>query len=120
MKLKKLHYLLIIPTLFMCISASATHFRYASVNWQITSSTPTTRTVQFTHTQSWRKSAFFSTSGTAIGQTFVNDYFYFGDGNLVILNLTVTSENNTEDWMVGTATVTYTYNTTTDVTAYVS
>lgn len=120
MKLKKLHYLLIIPILFICISASATHFRYASVNWQITSSTPTTRTVQFTHTQSWRKSAFFSTSGTAIGQTFVNDYFYFGDGNLVILNLTVTSENNTEDWMVGTATVTYTYNTTTDVTAYVS
>ena len=89
--------LLISAFLVLGFESEATHFRYMSVNWQITATTATTRTVQFNITQSWRRSAWFG-AGSAVGLTFTPIIWNYGDGSTIPLLLTVTSENTSEDW----------------------
>jgi hypothetical protein len=105
--------------LLFCISSQveASHFRYGTISWQITSYTPTTRTTQFNITQSWRWSAF---GNPLLGTTIAISSFNFGDGTSAALSLTVTSINPAEDWFAGTTTLTKTYARTTDVTAFFS
>lgn len=100
---------------FVSTQVEATHFRYGTLSWEITSYNATSRTVQFSITQSWRWSFF---GNPPVGAT-VNNVggFNFGDGATTTLSIVVTSVNAAEDWFVGTRTLTKVYNRTTDVLA---
>jgi len=101
---------------FISGQVEATHFRYGTVSWQIVSYTPTTRTVQFNITQSYRWSFF---GNIPVGATTPSlGPFQFGDNTNANLSMVVTSINAAEDWFVGSRILTKTYNLTTDVTAF--
>jgi hypothetical protein len=100
---------------FVSTQVEATHFRYGTLSWEITSYNATSRTVQFSITQSWRWSFF---GNPPVGATVNNvGTFNFGDGATTTLSLVVTSVNAAENWFVGTRTLTKVYNRTTDVLA---
>ncbi|GAB5558101.1 MAG: hypothetical protein SchgKO_23140 [Schleiferiaceae bacterium] len=105
---------LLLSLLFLSLITHGSHFRYGTINWEITSQSGTSKTVKFTITQSWRQSAF----NQAVGGTANVGSFNFGDGTSASVALTVTSINSTEDWFVGTTTLTHTYNSSSDLTAF--
>lgn len=90
----------------------ATHFRYGTINWEVTNVDPISgaTTVEFTLTQAWRSD--FSNWNPQVGlplngSTIGN--IVFGDGTAQNLVLTVTSINQAENWFVGTTTFSHTY-----------
>ncbi len=113
----KIKAIVLFALLFLVSSqVEATHFRYGTVSWQIVSYTPTTRTVQFNITQSYRWSFF---GNIPVGATTPSlGPFQFGDNTNANLSMVVTSINAAEDWFVGSRILTKTYNLTTDVTAF--
>ncbi|MBB5266811.1 T9SS type A sorting domain-containing protein [Algibacter amylolyticus] len=94
--------------------AEASHFRHATISWQVVDSDPTGRTIEFRITQAWREGK------VPIGSTYTGDYLYFGDGNSQYFEVVATANNASEDWYFGEATITYTYANTGDFTAYTS
>lgn len=104
---KKLPYfsLVIFILLLFTSNAYASHFRYGNVQW--TRVDDASRTVTFSITSAWRASYF---SGVVVGDTINTAItFTFGDGTSQSFDLTVNSINASEDWFVGTATLTHTY-----------
>lgn len=80
----------------------ASHFRFGHISWK-----PLTGTdIEFTITQAWRGTAF---SSPPLGGTFSPGGFDFGDNTSTGLTLTVTSLDPVNDWIVGETTITHTY-----------
>jgi hypothetical protein len=96
-----------------------THFRYGTIDWSPHPTTP--NNIEFDITQSWRRSFYTGTGGDGrpvVGDTVnVGTFNYGGTQGTATLNLTVTSINTTEDWLVGTIHLTKTYSTTGNFTA---
>ena len=91
----------------------ASHFRYGNISWQNTSG----NTVVFKISQAWRGDAFGAFP--AIGATVnTGELFFFGDGSSATIVLTVTSTNPAENWFFGTATLTRTYASSGNYTAF--
>src|SRR2546425_6569867 len=104
------------------VEAHASHFRYGNVDYRpvLNSNGNATGAVEFHIKEAWRRSAFFSGSTATIGQTFIPDTFFFGDGGTTNITLRVTSESITEDWVAGEMTVQHTYTSAGPYTAYSS
>ncbi len=97
------------------MTASASHFRYGTMSWEIISTGPGGTVVEFNITQSWRNWGNFVVGDVTTNGT---GYLKFGDGSQVYVQLNVTNVNVPGDFFVGSATYTHTYTGTTDVLAY--
>lgn len=112
--------LFLFALLTMTYVAQATHFRYGNVTWQ-----PTTgNTVQFRMSLAFRSSYNEISGAVTVGRVIPSsnlgssNLFYFGDGTSTPFNLTVTTVNTAEDWFYGEVSITKTYSTTGNFTAY--
>lgn len=105
--------------LFINFDLQATHFRYGHITWEIVDSTEAGIDVKFNVQAAWRTTFFtdflFNEYGydnyynLSLGQKFSWGDFFFGDGQDVPLELTVTSINSTDDWVFGVGEFTHTY-----------
>ncbi len=87
------------------------HYRSTVIDWVPVAGSP--RTIEFHLTQSWA-------SQPAVGSTVTPASFSFGDGSTANINLTVTSVSAADNAYVGKATLTHTYSTNGDFTAFMS
>jgi hypothetical protein len=122
MNFKKLHIWLIATLFLFGINSFAAHYRYGNVNWAIQSNNGTQSVVTFTITMSYSTNSGVGTnwSNIPVGGTINTvDRFFYGDGTVQNnMSYVVTSKNTTENWIVVSRTLTKTYNTLTDVNAY--
>jgi hypothetical protein len=105
--------------MFFSLVASASHFRHGNMSWRVVSG----RTIEFKITQAWRRSYYSQNLGiNAVVGTTVNgiDNVNFGDGTSSSFNLNVTAVNLAEDFFYGEATITKTYNSDGNFTAFFS
>ncbi|MCB9251665.1 MAG: putative Ig domain-containing protein [Flavobacteriales bacterium] len=119
-QIKNFFILLFIGLLFFNpLDTMASHYRYGQISWQKINNS--TNQVEFTITQGWRMSAFFSGTPALGTNTTATSSLVFGDGstNAAII-LKVTSVNAAEDWFVGEMKITHTYSTNGNFTAYFS
>ncbi len=90
--------------LLLCTVASATHYRYGNMSWQLVPGQANTVDVTIQH--AWRKSAF---SNSNVGQVVnTGSLIIPGQSSRSIL-ITVTSVNLVEDWFFGTFTTRITF-----------
>jgi hypothetical protein len=92
----------------------AAHFRSGTISWRVVSG----NTIEFKVSQSYGGWAFGG--GYTLGSVQYMDNLLFGNGNYAPINLTITSINAAEGWWYGESTITYTYPTSGNYTAYFS
>ena len=110
------YFLLLLFLLLGSLTLQASHFRYGSISWRHLGGT----TVEFKIQQAWRMSAFSGVSTVGSVSTQFVDNINFGDGFSDPFRLTVTAVNPTEDWFFGETTVTHTYASAGEFTAFFS
>jgi hypothetical protein len=104
---------LTICTLFFTNSSYASHFRHGNMSWRVVSG----RTIEFKITQAWRRS--FYGGNIVVGSVVPRiDRLNFGDGTVAFFNLNVTAVSIPDDFFYGEATVTKTYSSDANFTAF--
>ncbi|MEZ0539223.1 beta strand repeat-containing protein [Fibrella arboris] len=110
---------------FIALSAAqATHFRYGNLTWRQLPSDASGRTIEFKLTMGFRLGYFTPTPtvGSTVTNTSANSgaAFNYGDGTSIsVFDFTVTTVNAADDYLYGEATLTHTFSTTGNVTAFI-